>query len=79
MAQLELALGDVRVRIPWQGTSPRALTRAQISLSFERERQGHEVDPLQYDLFGGGVRGGHLGQRGFAYGGAPSLLPLKEV
>ena len=76
MAQLELDLVDVRLRIPWQGVSPRDLTRVQISLSLERERQGHEVDPLQYDLFGGGVRGAHLGRRGFSYAGAPLLVEL---
>ena len=71
--QLQLALGDARVRIPWSGKSPRDLTRVRIALFLERERQKDErffVDPEQYDLFLEAIPGPPQ------YEGAPSLLPL---
>ncbi len=59
--------------IPWRGQSPRALTRVQMTLFFERERQKHErffVDPNQFDLFRAAIPGRPQ------YGGAPLLIPL---
>jgi len=37
--QLELALDDVRVKIPWEGQSPRGLTEAGMSLFSRQEPQ----------------------------------------
>ena len=76
-AQLELELKDEVVRIPWSGRSPRDLTRVQIDLFLKRERQGHEVDPLQYDLFD--LRAGVATQANGAplYEGAPSFLSFR--
>ena len=74
--QLELALEDVRVRVPWNGVSPRALTKASSALFLERKRQKHErffVDLNQYDLFLAAIPGR------LQYGGAPSLLPLPRL
>jgi len=71
--QLELDLGDERVRVPWGGRSPRDLTRVQIGLFLEREREEHGcflADPRQYDLFRAAITGRPQ------YGGAPLLLPL---
>jgi len=76
MAQLEMDLVDVRLRIPWEGRSPRDLTRVRISLSLKRERQGREVDPRQFDLFDRRVGG--IGRRGPLYEGAPLLVPLAD-
>jgi len=72
MAQLELVLGDPVKRIPWDGQSPRGLTRGAKVLYSKRERGEDDrffVDPNQGDLF-------HAGGRGRRYSGAPSLLPL---
>ncbi len=71
--QFELGLGDLRVMIPWDGKSPRDLTRARIALFSKRERQKDDrffVDSVQYDLFLAAIPGR------LQYGGAPSLLPL---
>ena len=42
LIQFELELNDVRSRIPWEGTSPRELTRGAKVLYLKREL-GHEV------------------------------------
>ena len=58
---------------PWQGQSPRALTRGSKVLFLRREPQKADrffVDPDQYDLFRAVRKGPHQ------YDGAPSLLPL---
>ncbi len=75
--QLVLSLDDVRVRrvvIPWDGRSPRALTRAARALIFEaqagKRHERHEIDRQQLDLFE---------KRGPSYAGAPSLLPLPQL
>jgi len=68
--QLELALDDVRVLIPWQGRNPRGLTKARMSLYLSQEAQKSMrefVDPEQGDLF---KRPSPL------YEGAVPLLPL---
>ncbi len=73
MRQLSLLLGDVEVLVPWEGRSPRLLTRASKALFSRREPQKDDrffVDPDQYDLFLAAIRGRPR------YGGAPSLLPL---
>ncbi len=71
--QLELAVDDVRVRIPWGGQSPRSLTKINMSLFSRREPQKDDrffVDPNQYDQFLAAITGRPR------YGGAPSLQPL---
>ena len=63
-------------RVPWEGKSPRALTRVNMSLFLRREPQKDDrfaVDPNQYDLFRAAIKGRPQ------YGGAPSLLPLPLV
>lgn len=75
-SQLDLELTDVRVRIPWGGQSPRALTKINMSLFSRREPQKDDsffIDPNQYDLFRAAIKGRPQ------YGGAPSLLPLPLV
>jgi len=60
-------------REPWEGRSPRGLTRASKALFLRREPQKDDrffVDPDQYDLFRAAIPGRPQ------YGGAPSLLPL---
>jgi len=59
--------------LPWQGRSPRALTRASKALFFRREPQKDDsffVDPNQGGLFHVAIKGLRM------YSGAPSLLPL---
>ena len=73
--QLSLALeGEERLRIPWDGRSPRALTRVGLSLIFKaqaaKSTSDFSIDPGQYDLFRAAIKGRPQ------YGGAPSLLPL---
>ncbi len=73
MRQLSLLLGDVEVSVPWEGRSPRLLTKASKALFLRREPQKDDcffVDPDQYDLFLAAIMGRPR------YGGAPSLLPL---
>ena len=72
-AQLDLWEAEVR-RLPWEGVSPRALTRVAEGLFLSHKAQKHErffVDPdqLSLELAGKGVSP-------VVYGGAPSLLPL---
>ncbi len=73
--QLQLALeGEEILRIPWEGRSPRALTRGSLSGIFET-RGGKSVsdfvDPAQVDLFEA------LGwKQGPFYEGALPLIPL---
>jgi len=59
--------------LPWQGRSPRALTKCKKALFLRREPQKDDcffVDPDQMDLF-------HAAKKGpRRYAGAPSLLPL---
>ncbi len=74
MAQLELCLEDARVRVPWNGRSPRSLTKIQKALFLRREPQKDDrffVDADQYDLFRAAIPGRPQ------YGGAPLLIPLK--
>ena len=52
--QLELELDDVRLRVPWEGRSPRGLTRGAKLLFLSRAAQKSMsafVDPEQGDLF----------------------------
>jgi len=72
-SQLELELEDVRVRIPWEGVSPRALTKGASLLYLNRE--GPEDDRKrrsmgQYDFWLPNVKAPRF------YRGAPLLLPL---
>ena len=63
---------------PWDGRSPRGLTRVQISLSLKRELPGHEVyvDPAQLDFFRRQSEATKRKRLPQAVG-ASSLLPLK--
>jgi len=72
-AQLDLWAREV-ARLPWNGQSPRSLTRVNKSLFLRREPQKDDcffVDPDQYDLFRAAIPGRPQ------YGGAPTLLPLR--
>ncbi len=72
--QLNLELGDARVSIPWNGVSPRLLTKASKVLFLSQEAQKDDrffVDPFQMDLFHEAIKKRHR------YGGAPLLVPLK--
>ena len=73
---LELALGDERVRIPWDGQSPRALTRVANSIFLRRKPQKDAWDVLceiQYDLWPAAKTAAPP-----VWGGSPSLLPLPD-
>ncbi len=75
-AQLELELRDGRIRIPWNGTSPRALTRVHLGLIFQARAAksvSDFVNPDQLDLFENSN-----GEPPHLWGGSPSLLPLLE-
>ena len=59
---------------PWQGSSPRALTRAAKALFLRPEPQnddGYGIDPRQVDMWLPAKKAPRLSR------GAPSLLPLK--
>ena len=73
--QLEL---DLFPGEPWNGRSPRGLTKVQIGLFLGPEPPGHEVylDPEQLSLFDTS-QGGHTEKRRRPAVGAPSLLPLQ--
>ena len=60
-------------RIPWQGVSPRALTRGYNVVILTARAEGHEVDLNQGDLFRDPWRRA-LDRR--CPEGAPPLLPL---
>ncbi len=72
---------DLFPGVPWNGRSPRGLTRVGIGLFLRPEPPRHELmderDPRQFDLW---RRMGHTekkASRGTSRG-APSLLPLKK-
>jgi len=72
-SQLSLQLG--LSRLPWEGKSPRSLTRGAIALFLRREPQKDDrffVDPNQYDLFRAAITGRRQ------YGGAPLLIPFEQ-
>ena len=67
--QLELPLVWAR-NMPWQGASPRLLTRGAKGLFLRRKPQKDDrffVDPDQFDLFRAAIKGRRR------YGGAPLL------
>jgi len=77
--QLEL-LGDTCApalgRIPWEGTSPRALTK--VRLGFILKAQAPEgMDGNEYHEECGPGMALNL-KRPFVYEGAPTLLPLRR-
>ena len=67
---------DQDTRIPWEGTSPRALTSGYSRFTFKTpaEKSASE-DPLQLDMFdhGPSTQGGPAM---FVYGGVPLLRVL---
>jgi len=68
--QLNLDLDDVRLRIPWEGRSPRGLTRVAKGLFLSQEAQKSVSDSASPELDG-------LMKNGAPYLGAPTLLPFK--
>ncbi len=58
--QLELELGDERVRIPWGGQSPRGLTKAAKRFILVESPTGglYEDDRVQMKIF---LKGNHHG------------------
>ena len=74
--QLELfgpeEMRRIVVRVPWQGRSPRSLTRVAESLIFqsrEKKCMSELISPLQYELW-------PINRAPRQSLGAPSLLPL---
>ena len=73
--QLELALDDVRVKIPWAGRSPRDLTRARSPIFLSQEAQKSVSDLIyvdQLELLPEAVK------EGPPFRGAPLLIPLED-
>jgi len=70
---------DLFPGVPWDGRSPRGLTRARSALSLKRERQGHGVhlDPAQLDFFRRQSQATKR-KRPPPAEGASLLLPLKK-
>jgi len=70
--QLELELHDVRLQLPWDGRSPRELTRVGLSSIFKAgavKKRERIRDPRQEEMWPTG--------RGLPqYEGAPLLLPF---
>ncbi len=70
--QFVLELADVRLRLPWEGRSPRELTKVQMSLFSSQEAQksmSEFKDPAQLEFcFERQKRAPRK------YGGSPSLL-----
>ena len=61
--QLQLELGDARVAVPWDGTSPRALTRCAKLFSLKAPPARvlrADADPAQLTLF---LKGNPYGSR----------------
>jgi len=73
---------DLFPGIPWDGRSPRGLTRVGSGLFLRPEPPGHGVmierDPLQYDLWRPMVHSEAEALRPVGRG-APTLLPLKAT
>jgi len=80
--QLVLALDDVRLQrvvVPWDGRSPRVLTKAYQRFKFTAQGGGHEVDPRQVEIFDGYGQVPIRKERASRVSrGAPSLLPLPK-
>ncbi len=76
--QLQFEL-DLFPGIPWQGRSPRVLTKGRKSLSLRREPLFHEVnlDSMQLELFGS--PNGYTERGPFRIGRAPSLFRQLEL
>ncbi len=70
--QLELALDDVRLKIPWEGRSPRGLTRVRISSIFKAQAEKSVSDFVNPDQ----IEMSQLRQESPLYEGAPLLSPL---
>jgi len=70
---------DLFPGVPWDGRSPRGLTRVRISLFLRRKPPGHEVyvDPAQLLLWPGGSKAAKRKKAPRKQWGAPPLLPLK--
>jgi len=72
---------DLFAGVPWQGYSPRGLTRVRILLSLRREPGGHEVEPDPMQLLLGLVAAAPKATRKRCPApedGAPLLLPSRR-
>jgi len=75
--QLELALDDPRLNIPWSGKAPRGLTRAAMSPIFKAQAAKARAvftDPDQCEMWRHDQKGPPV-----LYRGAPLLLPLRRT
>ncbi len=73
-SQLELDLEDARVVLPWNGRSPRALTRCSMSPIFKAQAAKARAvftDPAQCELWRHDQKSPPV-----LYRGAPLLLPF---
>ena len=70
---------DLFPELPWNGRSPRGLTKAVSVLFLRPEPPGHEVeaDPMQLDFFHSQRRATKRNRAPGKQPGAPLLLPLK--
>jgi len=80
--QLVLSLDDVRLQrvvVPWDGRSPRVLTKAYARYILKAQGGGREVDPRQFEMFEmfGRVPVREKRAPGLLTG-APSLRPLPK-
>ncbi len=72
--QLELALDDVRLRIPWEGKSPRELTRVALDMGvILKAWPSKSVSGMVVD---GQLEFWPSKEEAPPYGGSPTLLPL---
>ncbi len=69
-AQLELALDDSRARVPWEGRSPRALTKGSKVVILRTRAAKSCLGPGQIELFGAGLS---TEEAPWIYQGAPLL------
>jgi len=70
-SQLELSLGDVRLKIPWAGRSPRGLTRASNLIILKTQGEKSCLTLGQLDFFESCSSGKNAPR--FVYRGAPLL------
>ena len=75
MRQLQLGLFRNE---PWEGRSPRGLTRARLGVIFKPRGVKDDcffVDSLQFEMFPEAIKTSHP----VIWGGSPSLIPLGPI